>query len=199
MNFEFIYDFGSPNAYLSHVVIPAIEERTQATCLYRPVLLGGVFKATNNRSPMEAFAGIDNKLKYIQLETQRFIAKHAILGYTRNPHFPVNTLMLMRGAVYAENQPYYKQYIDSMFKAMWERQQKMDDVEVFSSNLEEAGLPSQEILTAIQDAEVKQKLIQYVDSAVARGVFGSPSFFVDNELYFGKDSLVAVEAALTGQ
>ena len=197
MNFEFIYDFGSPNAYLSHVVIPDIEARTGSTCTYRPVLLGGVFKATNNRSPMEAFAGIDNKLKYIQRETQRFLAKHDIRKFTRNPHFPVNTLMLMRGAVYAENQPYYKQYIDSMFMAMWEQQQKMDDVEVFSSNLEEAGLPSQEILTAIQDTEVKQKLIQYVDSAVARGVFGAPSFFVDDELYFGKDSLVAVETALT--
>lgn len=196
MNFEFIYDFGSPNAYLSHVVIPEIETRTGSKCIYRPVLLGGVFKATNNRSPMEAFAGIDNKLKYIQRETQRFLAKHDIRKFTRNPHFPVNTLMLMRGAVYAENQPYYKQYIDSMFKAMWEHQQKMDDVEVFSSNLEEAGLPSQEILTAIQDTDVKQKLIQYVDSAVARGVFGSPSFFVDDELYFGKDSLIAVEAAL---
>lgn len=199
MTFEFIYDFGSPNAYLSHVVIPEIEERTGTKCVYRPVLLGGVFKATNNRSPMEAFAGIDNKLKYIQTETHRFLVKHQIQKFTRNPHFPVNTLMLMRGAVYAERQPYYKQYIDSMFKSMWEQQQKMDDVEVFSSNLEEAGLPSQEILTAIQDTEVKQKLIQYVDSAVDRGVFGAPSFFVDDELYFGKDSLIAIEAALTEQ
>ena len=196
MTFEFIYDFGSPNAYLSHAVIPAIEERTGVNCIYRPVLLGGVFKATNNRSPMEAFAGIENKLQYIQLETKRFLAKHNIQKFTRNPHFPVNTLTLMRGAVFAEDKPYYAQYITAMFSALWEQQLKMDELDVITNALEQAGLPADEILGGTQDPVIKQKLIEYVNSAVGRGVFGSPSFFVGDQLYFGKDSLVAVEETL---
>lgn len=198
VKFEFIYDFGSPNAYLSHVLIPDIEDRTNSKCIYRPVLLGGVFKSTNNRSPMEAFAGIDNKIRYIQRETQRFIAKNRISAFTRNPHFPVNTLLIMRGAVFSEDKPYYQQYVDVMFKAMWERQKNMTDLEVVEDEFEQAGLPAQEIIAGTQDPEIKQRLIQYVDSAVSRGVFGAPSFFVGDELYFGKDSLPAVEEALTG-
>ena len=197
MKFEFVYDFGSPNAYLAHLVIPAIQERTGIACSYQPVLLGGVFKSTNNRSPMEAFAGIDNKLKYMQLETQRFLRKHGVQNFTRNPFFPVNTLMLMRGAVFAEDKPYYMDYVEAMFKAMWEDEKKMDELDVVKQVLDASGLPTDDILAGTQDPAVKQRLIGYVDTAVSRGVFGAPSFFVGEELFFGKDTLVAVEEALT--
>src|SRR3546814_3978265 len=99
---EFHFDFGSPNAYLAHRVIPGIEQRTGVRFRYVPVLLGGVFKATGNRSPAEAFAGIRNKPEYERRETERFVARHGLTRYRRNPFFPVNTLALMSGAAAAE-------------------------------------------------------------------------------------------------
>ena len=190
---EFLFDFGSPNAYLSHCVIPAIEARTGLKFKYLPVLLGGVFKATNNVSPMVAMQGIQNKPQFAQLEMKRFLKKHAITRFKLNPHFPVNTLAIMRGAVFAQSQGYYDKYVDCVFKCMWEQGLKMDDPAVIATALAEAGLPSAEILAGATLPEVKQGLIAGVESAVARGVFGSPSFFVGAELYFGKDQLRDVE------
>ena len=193
MRVEFHFDFGSPNAYLSHLVIPEIERRTGEKFLYLPVLLGGVFKATHNVSPAVSLQGILNKGEYAQLETQRFLAQHGITRYARNPHFPVNTLHIMRGAVHAQGAGYFERYVDEVYRHMWAEPKKMDDPEVIRAALDESGLPAEEILAGTQDPEVKQQLIANTEDSVARGVFGSPSFFVDNELFFGKDRLREVE------
>lgn len=193
---EFHFDFGSPNAYLSHRVIPAIERRTGAKFEYIPVLLGGVFKLTNNRSPMESFAGIRNKMEYQQLETQRFLAKHGIADFKMNPHFPVNTLMLMRGAVAAQSIGVFAKYVDGMFHHMWVEPKKMDDLEIWRAALTGIGVDAARIFDLAQSAAVKEQLIANTARSVERGAFGSPTFFVGVDMYFGKDRLDEVEAAL---
>jgi 2-hydroxychromene-2-carboxylate isomerase len=198
-NVEFLFDFGSPNAYLSHLVIPQIEGRTGVRFRYVPVLLGGVFKATNNVSPAVSLQGIKNKPQYTQLETKRFLAQHDITKYASNPFFPVNTLMIMRGAVFAQSQGYFEKYVDEVYRHMWAEPKKMDDPEVIKAAFEESGLPTDAIIKGTQLPEVKQQLIANVDDAVARGVFGSPSFFVGSELYFGKDRLRDVEEEIVRQ
>ena len=195
---EFLFDFGSPNAYLAHQVIPAIEARTGAKFSYVPVLLGGVFKATGNRSPMEAFAGIPSKLAYEALETRRFVARHGLTRFKSNPHFPVNTLTIMRGAIAAGDLGCFAPYVEAVFAAMWEDGRKMDDPAVIAQALASAALPAQQILALTADQTVKDRLIANTNAAVGRGVFGSPSFFVGQELYFGKDRLREVEEAIGG-
>ncbi len=190
---EFLFDFGSPNAYLSHLVIPQIEARTGVSFDYVPVLLGGVFKATNNVSPAVSLQGIKNKPQYTQRETERFVAQHKITRYARNPFFPVNTLTIMRGAVYAKSHDLFARYVDEVYGHMWAEPKKMDEIDVIKAALTESGLPADEILAGCGDAAVKQMLIANTERAVARGVFGSPSFFVGDELYFGKDRLRDVE------
>jgi 2-hydroxychromene-2-carboxylate isomerase len=192
---EFHFDFGSPNAYLSHRVIPAIEQRTGARFRYVPVLLGGVFKATNNRSPMEAFADIPAKRAYMEVETRRFIAKHGITGFRRNPFFPVNTLAVMRGAVAARHEGCFERYVDVVFKAMWEQEKKMDDPAVIAAVLTAAELDAAVLMERAQAAEVKQELIDNTNASVARGTFGSPTFFVGKDMFFGKDQLRDTEEA----
>jgi len=193
---EFLFDFGSPNAYLAHRVIPDIEARTGAKFAYMPVLLGGVFKATGNRSPMEAFAGIPAKLAYEGRERDRFVARHRLTRFAPNPHFPVNTLAIMRGAVAARTIDLFVPYVECVFTAMWEQGRKMDDAAVIAETLDAAGLPAQRLMALTQDQAVKDELVANTAAAVARGVFGSPSFFVGDELYFGKDRLADVEAAI---
>jgi 2-hydroxychromene-2-carboxylate isomerase len=195
---EFLFDFGSPNAYLAHKVIPAIEARSGARFIYTPVLLGGVFKATGNRSPMEAFAGIPAKLAYEALETQRFVARHGLAGYRLNPHFPVNTLAIMRGAEAARDLDVFTAYVDAVYAAMWEDGRKMDDAAVIGEVLAAAGLPAERLMTMTADQAVKDRLMASTTRAVERGVFGSPSFFVGDDLYFGKDRLRDVEEAVAG-
>ncbi|HAU09529.1 2-hydroxychromene-2-carboxylate isomerase [Gammaproteobacteria bacterium] len=196
---EFHYDFGSPNAYLSHRVLPGIAERTGVEIHYVPVLLGGIFKSTNNRSPMEQFADVLNKQEYQAKETLRFLMRHDITELVRNPHFPVNTISMMRGAVFAQGKEWEAQYIDALFKAMWERGLNMADPEQIGSVLTEAGLPVAEILAAISDPDVKQELIDNTANSVARGNFGSPSFFVNEELFFGKDKLRDLEEEIVSK
>ena len=196
MKAEFLFDFGSPNAYLSHLVIPKIEQRTGVKFEYIPVLLGGVFKATNNVSPAISLKGIKNKGEYQGIETQRFLKKHDISNYLRNPYFPVNTLQVMRGAIFAKQANIFQQYINEIYRHMWENPKKMDDPETFREALIESKLPADDIMNGINSAEVKGELIQNTNEAVERGVFGSPSFFVDDDLYFGKDKLVEVEEAI---
>src|ERR1700733_12608221 len=198
MQVEFHFDFGSPNAYLAHRVIPAIEARTHAHFRYVPVLLGGVFKATGNRSPVEAFAGIRNKPEYERLETERFLRRHRIEGYTRNPFFPVNTLQMMRGAAAAEINGGLEHYVQAMFHHMWEAPKKMDDAGVFRDALTTSGLDADSVMTQTQDSVVRAKLIANTEMSVARGAFGSPTFFVGDAIYFGKDRLRDVEEAILG-
>ena len=195
---EFYFDFGSPNAYLSHKVIPAIESRTGTTFQYVPVLLGGLFKLTGNRSPAEAYAGIKNKLAYEGLETRRFVQKHGLTAYTANPFFPVNTLKIMRGAVAAQGQGVFDAYVEAVFHHMWEAPKKMDDPEVITAALTESGLDAARLMAGTEDPAVKQTLLDNTNAAFEAGAFGSPSFLVDGQLYFGKDRLRDVEEAIAG-
>ena len=193
---EFHFDFGSPNAYLSHLVIGQIEARTGVTFEYVPVLLGGVFKATNNVSPAISLQGIKNKPDYARVETERFLAQYGVPGYAPNPHFPVNTLKVMRGAIFARGTSYYAKYIDDIYRHMWAESKKMDDPDVIETALAESSLPVAEILAGINDPDVKAQLISNTEASVARGTFGSPTFFVGDEIYFGKDKLRDVEEAI---
>ena len=196
---EFLFDFGSPNAYLSHLVIPRIEKRQQVKFEYVPILLGGIFKATNNRSPAEAYAGIRNKPEYQKLETERFVRKHAITHYRFNPFFPVNTLMIMRGAVAARTLGIFERYVDEVFRHMWAEPKKMDDPAVLKAALTESGLPADRLFELVQAPAVKEELMANTQRAVERGTFGSPTFFVDGEIYFGKDRLRDVEEAIAAR
>jgi 2-hydroxychromene-2-carboxylate isomerase len=190
---RFLFDFGSPNAYLCHRVIPQIAARTGAKFVYEPILLGGLFKLANNRSPAEAFAGIPNKRAYDMLEMERFIRKHGLDRYRFNPFFPVNTLQIMRGAVAAQKLACFERYVDVVFASMWEREQNMADAEVVVRELDAAGLNGQGLLAATQDPEVKARLIANTEAAHRDGAFGSPTFFVGEAMYFGKDRLRDVE------
>jgi 2-hydroxychromene-2-carboxylate isomerase len=194
---QFMFDFGSPNAYFCHKVIPSIEVRTGVKFEYVPILLGGLFKLSNNRSPMEAFAGIPNKQAYDKLEIQRFIAKHKLDEFQFNPFFPVNTLQLMRGAVAAQNLGNLKLYVDAMYKAMWEQGRNMNDLGEIAVVLDAAGIDKFSLLEATQQADVKNELMENTKSAFDRGAFGSPTFFVREEMFFGKDRLHEVEEAIT--
>jgi 2-hydroxychromene-2-carboxylate isomerase len=190
---EFLFDFGSPNAYLAHKIIPGIEHRTGATFEYVPVLLGGIFKLTNNKPPMIAFGEVKGKMAYEMRETERFIKRHHLAQYKFNPHFPVNTLVLMRIAVAAQADGKLMPYVEAAFHYMWEDGRKMDDVEVIRASLLESGLDADRLIAASQTPENKQKLMSNTEAAANRGVFGSPSFFVGDELFFGKDRLGEVE------
>ena len=193
---DFLYDFGSPNAYYSHCVIPSIEARCDVKFEYVPILLGGVFKATNNVSPAVSLQNIPSKAAYTQTETARWLKRYPVERFERNPHFPVNTLMLMRGAVYARDKAFYADYIQAMFEAMWVDAKKMDDPEVVVAVLNDKGLPAEEIVQAVQSPDVKSALIASTEAAVARGAFGSPTFFLGEEMYFGKETLRDIEESL---
>ena len=196
MQIEFHFDFGSPNAYLSHLVIPQLEQRTGVSIKYLPVLLGGVFKATNNVSPAVSMQGIKNKREYAQIETQRFVSRHNITAYNRNPFFPVNTLQIMRGAVYADQNGFLDTYVNEIYHHMWSDPKKMDDPQVMAEALTSSGLPTEDILAGIQDADIKKGLITNTERSVAMGTFGSPTFFVDSEIFFGKDKLDEFESLI---
>ncbi len=190
---EFHFDFGSPNAYFVHKLIPAVESRTGATFIYVPILLGGVFKLTNNQAPMVQFKGIKNKLEYQRLETVRFIKKHALSQFKMNPHFPVNTVQIMRGAAAAQTDGGLGKYVDAVFNHMWEEGKKMDDPAVIRAALDQSGLDGDRVLARIQDQDVKDMLLKNTEGSVARGTFGAPTFFVGDEIFFGKDRLRDVE------
>ncbi|MDP6690312.1 MAG: 2-hydroxychromene-2-carboxylate isomerase [Alphaproteobacteria bacterium] len=198
-SFEFHFDFGSPNAYFCHKVLPDLVQRTGVPCVYVPVLLGGVFKLTNNKSPMEQFQGIRNKNEYGQLEMARFVRKHALTAYTRNPHFPVNTVQIMRGAIWAKNQGNFEAYVDAVYRHMWEEGLKMDDPDVIRRALDEDGLDGAAMLEGIQDQSVKDELLNNTTASVERGTFGSPTFYVGDEIFFGKDRLAEIEAEIEHQ
>ncbi|MEQ9642183.1 MAG: 2-hydroxychromene-2-carboxylate isomerase [Alphaproteobacteria bacterium] len=196
---EFHFDFGSPNAYCAHRLIPGIEQRTGVTFTYFPILLGGVFKATNNRSPMEQFGEVKNKPEYQRREMERFMTKHKLDRFRRNPHFPVITVQLMRGALVAEDEGYLTKYVEAAFFHMWEEPKKMDDPEVIRTAFDESGLDGAHILTRIGEQPIKDKLIANTNRSVERGNFGSPTVFVGDEMFFGKDRLRDVEEWIVEQ
>ncbi len=196
---QFLFDFGSPNAFLSHEAIPAIEKRTGMKFEYVPILLGGIFKATNNKSPAETLAGVKNKPEFQALETERFIRRFQVKPYVWNPFFPVNTLNLMRAAVAAQLEGVFEKYIDAAFHHMWVEPKKMDDPEVAMKALTASGLDAAKLFARAQEPAVKAKLIENTQAAVERGAFGSPTFFVGKEMFFGKEQLREVEELVSGK
>jgi len=193
---EFHFDFGSPNAYLSHLVIPEIERRTGAAFEYVPVLLGGVFKLTGNRSPAESLVGIKNKPEYEKLETRRFIERHGITTFRSNPFFPVNTLTIMRGAIAAQKLGIFERYVDEIYRHMWSEPKQLDDPAVLRAALLESDFDAESLLQMTQTQEVKDELLANTQRSVERGTFGSPTFFLGDQIFFGKDRLRDVEEAL---
>lgn len=193
---EFLFDFGSPNAWCAHKVIPDIEARTGARFSYTPILLGGLFKLTGNQPPMVAFAGVPNKSNYEMLELRRFLAQHKLDTFRMNPHFPVNTLLLMRMATAAQIDGALPAFVNAAFPLMWENPQKMDDPEIAVRALSEAGLDGAALAARAQAPEVKAALVAATEAAAARGAFGSPSFFIGEDLYFGKNTLHEIEQRL---
>jgi 2-hydroxychromene-2-carboxylate isomerase len=193
---EFIFDFGSPNAYLAYRALPPVLARTGAELVITPCLLGGLFKLTDNRPPLVAFAGVKGKVEYEKLEIKRFIAKHGLTKFRMNPHFPVNTLMLMRGLVAARLRGEEAAYLEMGLRGLWEEGLKLDDKEVLARRTAEAGLDAMRLLEDAQLPEVKQSLAETTDAVARRGAFGIPTFFVGEEMFFGKERLAQVEEEL---
>jgi 2-hydroxychromene-2-carboxylate isomerase len=193
---EFIFDFASPNAYLAYRALPAILERTGARLDINPCLLGGIFKATGNQAPFIAFGPIKGKFEYEKLEIRRFVARHKLERFRLNPHFPVNSLMLMRGYIAAREAGVGPAFLEMGLRGMWEDGLKMDDPAVLKGAIEAAGLDAAALFAEAQSDPVKQRLADNTSGAVARGVFGIPTFFVGAEMFFGKDRLGQVEEAV---
>lgn len=192
---EFFFDLGSPAAYLAFKRLPAICEAAEATLHWRPMLLGGVFQASGNQSPM----AVPAKGRYVLADLQRFARRHGI-PFRQNPHFPINTLTLMRMATGLQlRQPHrFLPYVDAMYRAIWVDGLDMNDPAVVAGVLRQAGFDAEALLALAGDAQVKQRLKDDTQEAVARGVFGAPTFFVDGEMYWGQDRLEFVKEALEG-
>jgi 2-hydroxychromene-2-carboxylate isomerase len=192
---EFVFDPGGPNSYLAWKALPPILERTGATLVYRPVSLGGIFKLTGNRAPMVRYADAPAKLAYEQLEFRRFIATHAI-PFRMNPAFPVNTLALMRAAVASEEEATLDRFVPAAMAAMWEAARDLGDATVIAEVLDAAGLDGERLVVRTQEQAVKDRLAANTQAAVDRGTFGVPTFFVGTDMFWGKERLAQVEAAL---
>ncbi|CAD6530667.1 2-hydroxychromene-2-carboxylate isomerase [Paraburkholderia hiiakae] len=190
---EFYFDFGSPASYLAWTQLPAIAAQSGAELVYRPVLLGGIHKATNNASP----AAIPAKGAWMQIDLARFARRYDV-QYTHNPHFPINTLMLMRAATGAQmhDEQLFLRYVSTVFRAMWEQPRNMGDLPTVHAVLEGADLDSALLLQFAEDPAVKERLKRETEAAVARGLFGAPTMFVGDEMFFGQDRLDFVKEAL---
>ncbi|MEM6534125.1 MAG: 2-hydroxychromene-2-carboxylate isomerase [Pseudomonadota bacterium] len=194
---DFIFDFASPNGYLAYKALAGVTARTGATINIIPCLLGGIFKSTGNQAPMMAFAGIKGKLDYDMLEMKRFKQKYDLSAFAMNPHFPLNTLLMMRGAIVAQRDGYLHDYVEAGLRHVWEDGLKMDDPDVFVDAMTAAGLDGAAILAGTQDPDVKAALVNNTAAAVERGAFGVPTFYVGDEMFFGKDRLQAIEDEVT--
>jgi 2-hydroxychromene-2-carboxylate isomerase len=188
---EFLFDFGSPTTYLAHKRLPEVVRRTGASVTYTPILLGGVFKATGNASPAE----IPAKGRWMNQDLARFARRHGI-EFRSNPYFPINTLVLMRGATGLIGDDRFGAYVDAVFDAMWREPRNLNDPAELPAVLQRAGVAPDEFRSLVEDEQVKARLKSATEQAVARGVFGAPSFFVGEEMFFGQDRLDFVEEAL---
>lgn len=195
-SFEFLFDVGGPNGYLVHRVLPRFCAETGATAVYVPVLLGGLLKGTNNRPPWQIYADVPAKLAYDQLEFDRFVATNKLTKFRVNPHFPPNTLTAMRTLVAAGRAGQLAPAVEAMMAAMWEKERNLSDRAEIAAVLSEAGLDGAALVAASDDPEVKAELVANTERAVARGAFGIPTFFVGDEMFFGKERLAQVAAAL---
>ena len=192
---EFLFDFGGPNSYLAHKILPGIGARTGAKVVYTPILLGGLFKLTNNQAPIMRYAETPAKRNYELLEFDRFVKAHQ-LPFKMNPHFPISSLYLMRGAVTAQHLGCFMPYVEAMMAAMWEDGANLGDLAVVAQVLDDAGLNSVAILAKAEDPDIKAELTTNTENAAARGAFGVPTFFVGEDMFWGKERLAQVEAAL---
>jgi 2-hydroxychromene-2-carboxylate isomerase len=194
-SFDFLFDVGGPNGYLVHKILPEFCARTGATAKYVPILLGGLFKATGNSAPMMRYRDAPAKWAYEQLEFQRFIAAHAI-PFRMNPHFPPNSLTAMRALVGAEREGLLMPATDAIMAGAWEEGVDLSDPSAIAACFDAAGLDGAKLIALAADAEVKAKLVANTEAAVARGAFGIPTFYVGDEMFWGKERLAQVEAAL---
>jgi 2-hydroxychromene-2-carboxylate isomerase len=194
---DFIFDFASPNGYFAHRALKGVADRTGASVKLIPCLLGGIFKATGNQAPFVAFGGVKGKMDYEMLEIRRFVARHSLTAFRMNPHFPVNSLMAMRGLCAVEPGPDFDRYVEAVSAGFWERRLAMGDPAVLQSVLDEAGLDGADLIARAQTDAVKARLAANTEAAVARGVFGVPTFFVGEEMFFGKERLDQLEALLS--
>jgi 2-hydroxychromene-2-carboxylate isomerase len=192
---EFLFDFGGPNSYLAYKMLPDLSARTGADVIYTPILLGGLFKLTNNQAPMMRYAETPAKRDYEMLEFQRFIKTHSI-PFKMNPNFPINTMLVMRGAVAAQRAACLLHYVEAIMTAMWVDGANTGDAQVVREILDKAGLDSAALLAACDDPDVKAQLSSNTENAAARGAFGVPTFFVGNDMFWGKERLGQVEEAL---
>jgi 2-hydroxychromene-2-carboxylate isomerase len=190
---EFLYDYGSPFSYLADAVLPGFAQRTGAAIAFRPILLGGIFKAIGNRSPMQE--PIEAKRAYFGPALQRTARLHGV-PFAGNPHFPINTLPLMRGAVAARHLGVFEAYHAALYPAFWREQRNLADPAVVAEVLEKAGLDAVALAARANQDDVKAELRDATDDAVARGAFGAPTFFLDGEMFFGVDHLPHLERAL---
>ena len=190
-NIEFYFDFGSPTAYLAYTQLQLIAERQKTNLIYCPILLGGVFKATGNNPP----ASVPAKGKYMMVDLQRYADKYKV-PYKRNPHFPVNTLSLMRGAVSYQEDGDFLKYVNVIFQNMWVNPKNLNDHEVLEKVLMENNFDIDDFMKRISDQNIKNKLISNTENAVKKGAFGAPTIFIGDEMFFGQDRMEFVENSI---
>ena len=190
MNVDFIFDFASPNAYLCHKAIQNLEKTHDIKFNYIPCLLGGIMKVSNNQPPMVTLADIPNKLKY-EFDTafNRFMKEHNITKFKMNEHFPVNTISLVRGAIVAQKNDFFESYVEIVLSGLWEQSLKLDTPEALHELLNNNDCYPDLVIEGIAKDEIKAELIANTSEAVEKGAFGIPTFFVENEMFYGKDSL----------
>ena len=193
MKVDFIFDVASPNTYLAHKLIPDFEKRTGVKFNYIPCLLGGIHKLSNNQPPFIAFADCKNKSNYQMIEIDRFVKQHKLTNYKFNSHFPPVTIQVQRGAIAAQELKIFKEYFECVISAMWEKDKNISDIEVLKEVLAEANLDVESIIEIVLSQACKDKLISNTDDAVKRGSFGVPTFFYDDQIFFGKDHLHQLE------
>jgi len=193
MKVDFIFDIASPNAYFCHQLIPGFEDRTGVKFNYIPCLLGGIMKLSGNQPPFVAFAEIKNKNDYQLIEIERFVKQHNLIKYKFNSNFPMNTVQVQRGALAAQELDIFDEYLESMLRAMWEENKNLSDLDVLQATLVENNLDAESIIKIVTSQECKDKLIANTSDAVERGAFGVPTFFFNDQIFFGKDHLHQLE------
>jgi len=193
MKVDFIFDVASPNMYFCHKLIPDFKERTGVEFEYIPCLLGGIMKLSGNQPPFVAFAEIPNKNKYQLIEIERFIKQHQLKEFKFNSNFPMNTVQIQRGALAAIELGIFDEYLEIILEAMWEKNLNLADIDIFQSTLSENNIDTGSIMEIITSQDCKDKLIANTTDAVNRGAFGVPTFFFENQIFFGKDHLHQLE------
>ena len=193
MKVDFIFDVASPNMYFCHKLIPDFKERTGVEFEYIPCLLGGIMKLSGNQPPFVAFAEIPNKNKYQLIEIERFIKQHQLKEFKFNSNFPMNTVQIQRGALAALELGIFDEYLEIILEAMWEKNLNLADIDIFQSTLSENNIDAGSIMEIITSQDCKDKLIANTTDAVNRGAFGVPTFFFENQIFFGKDHLHQLE------